>query len=278
MKFLLLIFILSSYACAHSSHIPEASGAAQVGNSIVIAGDEEPRALWLFTNNELTKASVSGGSWDDMEGLAGVDGKRFFAVTSHSLTKKGKRKPEREQLFLMTMGQKIEITQRWTLRDAVITYLETNLGNEVDLKTLKEGTPDQGGLNIEGLAFIQDRLYIGLRSPLTKKGEAIVLVIKNATSSPVIESTLKLPLSGNGIRGLDSVNNELYVLSGPVGDRDGSFGLFSFSETSRLLTQVQLTGFQNLMRPESLVKIPNGFLFVQDFESPENQDVIQVLR
>ncbi|HXH75952.1 MAG TPA: DUF3616 domain-containing protein [Bacteriovoracaceae bacterium] len=233
MKLLLIALLVSSSVIASSDFIPEASGATKVGLQIVIAGDEEPKSLWILENGELTKTSVKGAAWDDMEAMATVSDDTFFAITSHSLTKKGKRRPEREQLFLMKLDKKITVVESWSLRAAVLEHLESSFGEELDMNEVSTASPDKGGMNVEGMAYVGSKLYIGLRSPITKKGEAIVLILDNAMSEPEIVGDLSLRLSGRGIRGLETSGKDLIVLSGSSNDESETFGLHRLNKYRR---------------------------------------------
>lgn len=276
---LLSILALSLNTTAAETFIPEASGVTKVGNTIIISGDEEPSSLWL-AHDDLTvsKVAVKGGKWDDLEALATVDSKTFLAMTSHSLTKKGKRKPERELLMLMTVGDKISMQKSWSLRDQILSYLEQELGNDLDIKKVSAASPGEGGLNIEGAAYHNGKLYLGLRSPITKKGEAILLTISEATSAPKVSSHQKLNLSKRGIRSLDYVNGSLLLLSGSINDQAEVFGLHTLNLANNQLMTKKLSGFENLLRPEGvIVESTDNLLFVQDFEDGTTQGVIERL-
>lgn len=281
MKFICSFIFLLVISQSAKAFIPEASGGAMVKSTIVIAGDEEPSSLWLETNkSSLAKVKVNGAKWDDMEGLATVNSDKFFGTTSHSLTKKGKQKPEREQLILFSLVDgKITALKAWSLRSALLSYIGKHLAKEVDLKQTQTGTPDNGGLNIEGLAYIDGVLYFGLRSPITKNGKAIVLTITNAETSPIISGHFLLDLKNNGIRSLESDLNKLLILSGSTDDTDSEFGLYEMNTGAGALSSISVNGFSNLLRPESLIKeSTESFVFLQDFQAEENQDVIVRLK
>lgn len=272
MKFIGTMVLLFSISHTAQAFIPEASGGTMVNNILVISGDEEPSSLWLETE----KVKVKGAKWDDMEGLATVSADKFFGMTSHSLTKKGKQKPEREQLIMFSMkNDKISAMKSWNLRSNLLSYLGKNLGKEVDVKRAETGTPDDGGLNVEGLAYINGQLYLGLRSPVTKKGKAIVLVVSNPETSPEVISHSLVDLKGNGIRSLENDNNKLLMVSGSTDDTDAEFGLYHMNTEAGALSAVTVNGFSDLLRPEAVVKeSESSFVFLQDFQEEENQDVI----
>lgn len=264
-----------------SEFITEASGVCRVGQSLLIAGDEEPKTIWSIKDEQVTKIKVKGGTWDDLEDLSTVDDKRFFAVTSHSRTKKGKRKPEREQLMLLSKkGESLKLEAKWSLREQILELLKMSLSKDIDIKTVEVASPDEGGLNIEGLAYTGSKLYFGLRSPLTKKGEAIILVAKNTKevlegATPVLSEVIRVSLKKNGIRGLTLDGQGLLILSGPTNDAEGDFDLNWFNLSHRNLNSYSLPGFSSLLRPEGLVKENDGSVtLVQDFEGPQTQDVV----
>lgn len=255
--------------------IPEASGVTKVGSTVIIGGDEDSGVLWLSEGNKTPQKIKVPAKWDDLEGLATLDEKRFFLITSHSLTKKGKRRAEREQLFLMNLDSEISVEKTFSLRDLILSGLEEKLAGEIDVKLLRKGTPDEGGLNIEGLAYTSGKLYLGLRSPLTKKGEAIIIEMDQAQTNPQISRVLRVGLGGEGIRSLDADLSGLLILSGPTSDRAGSFGLHSYKFFSEELINLFPPGFSQLIRPEGVIlESPESLLFVQDFENGEGDEVI----
>lgn len=278
MKILLLSALLSLSLSCHA-FIPEASGGTKVGSMLVISGDEEPSSLWLGNDlNSVAKTKVKGGMWDDMEGLAMVSDTSFFGVTSHSLTKKGKRKPEREQLILFSLkGNSIATERSWSLREAILSYLKGKLGSSINYNAASSGTPDEGGLNIEGLAYLGGKLYLGLRAPLTNDKKAIVLEISNLESTPVISNHMTIKLSGNGIRSLEKDGSKLILISGSMDDTDKAFSLHHLAPAgvSFVLSNIDIPGFTDLIRPESLiVENERALIFLQDFQEEQSQDVL----
>ncbi len=270
---------------AESEFIPEASAACLLGNNLIIGGDEEPQSLWISQQSgKLSKIKVANANWDDLEGLASFDSQHFFAVTSHSRTKKGKRKPEREQLMMLSFeNNKIEKIHTWALRDQIMKSLE-KLGKQIDLKTVESASPDEGGLNIEGLAHHGGNLYIGLRSPVTKDGKAILLIVNNANdllqnASPNVHKIhLIEKLSGNGIRSLDADKDSLIILGGSKDDNEQPFVMQKMNWETMGMRMLDISGFSNLLRPEGIVQNGKEITFVQDFETPQNQDVIVQLQ
>ncbi len=270
-------------AMAHAEPITEASGVCRVGESLIIAGDENPDSFWVIEDGsqKAKQIEVADGDWDDMEDLSAVDDRRFFAMTSHSRTKKGKRKPEREQLLLISKdGAELEVSKRWSLRKPILSAIEESLGQSVDIDTAEAASPDEGGLNIEGVAYHDGQLFLGLRSPLTQGGEAIVLNITNGGGllkgeAPKFGRALTLPLGKKGVRGLSSHKTALLILAGPSDDVGQSFALYNWSPSTKTANLFALAGFDELLRPEGVAAEKQGtFTFVQDFEDPTQQEPV----
>lgn len=281
LSFALLISLMTSHA--HAVFIPEASGVCQLGEMLIVAGDEEPRALWVMEQDSknFVKKSVQGPKWDDLEDLARVDDQHFLALTSHSRTKSGRRKPEREQLMLLQkQGDQLTTRFTWSLREQMMTVLRQRLGTDLDMRQVEESSPDQGGLNAEGMALVGGVLYIGLRSPLTHQGEAIILVARNGAGilrgeAPQISDVITTDLLGKGIRGFTAKGDGLLLLAGPSDDVSVGFQLNLFTPVTQNVRSLQLAGFSQLLRPEGLALNQSGQLtLVQDFEEIERQDTV----
>ena len=164
------MLLISLSASATSTHIPEASGATRVGKQIVISGDEEPSALWLTQPGTLNTDKITvNHKWDDLESLATIDDTRFLAMTSQSLKRTGKRKAEREQFMVFEKkNNTLSVVKSFQMRDQILAYLEKNFSQDLNIEQVRTSGPSDGGLNVEGLAYVSGKLYFGLRSPLTK--------------------------------------------------------------------------------------------------------------
>ena len=106
---------------------------------------------------------------NDAESIcAGPDG-TFFLTTSHSLNTKGKSSASRRMLLHLSLkGRELSVE-----------------GHPLDLTTATDadgrgllgiaGLDPAGSLDIEGLTWSHGALYIGLKSPLTARGSAVIL-------------------------------------------------------------------------------------------------------
>lgn len=273
---LVFVLILSTHYSQASEFISEASALCRVGNNLVIAGDEEKSSLWITDEvGKLVKTKVYGGKWDDMEALTAVNSHSFFGLTSLGLSKKGERKEAREKILLFSYNAgKIVVEKEWSLRDEVLDFLSKEASDSVNVKVAASAPPKEGGLNVEGVAYISGTLYLGLRSPLTNAGKAIILIVDMKRSSPVVSGWKAVDLKGNGIRDLSTDKNSLLILAGSSNDEDTSFGLYSMNATDSL-SRVSFPGFSDLKRPEGILKEEDGsLLLVQDFVEEENQEFL----
>jgi hypothetical protein len=110
---------------------------------------------------------VGGGELDDVEALtAGPDG-TYFLLTSHAQNRHGKVGKERRRLLQLRLeGRQLRVTGELDLFDGK---------GEVPRQIEKLGLPRATPVDLEGLAFFDGALYIGLKDPLLPGGSAIIL-------------------------------------------------------------------------------------------------------
>lgn len=228
--------------------LPEISGATVLPNgSVLVVNDEgsqvcrlnpmvlDGRDLMLgdeLTPSPLTEALGKSREFvDDVEDLTwiSVDGKpRLYLFASHSLNKKGKGKDEKpERFFIATAPITDEPSPKVTrlspdfIVDPEIMVADANLADLV--KKSRVVKPENSGFNIEGATFDQSgNLFIGLRSPLSPNGDALVLVADDRKDNRKwpIKTAHQLKLGGEGIRGLcyDNIKGGIWMLSGKSAD------------------------------------------------------------
>lgn len=185
---------------------------------LLVVEDEASRALNLLTIDD-SGALVEDNSLDvrmmrafgrklsDLEGLSIDSAGRLFAVTSHSLTKDGERKADREQLLRFRIdGSNVgDIASFGGLRDALAG--DTALRELVLQETGSH--MDMAQLNIEGLTYVRasGHLYIGLRAPMAGS-RGVIAVLENPDevfdqkAAPRFGPPILLELQGGGIRAL----------------------------------------------------------------------------
>lgn len=223
------------------------SGAAcaPVAPPVCIAALDEKNRTQFFTISDRTLkpgpvmaiVEDSGKGDPDTEGAAYADG-FFYLIGSHGLSrKKDKFHPSSFLVFRFPVDENTgkpafgisadkpagEIARSDRLRNAIRNapgvigdYAEKPLGEKA------------GGANLEGLAVIGSRLYVGFRGPSSKEQAYILSVdvdglFDDDELAPVI---FTLELGKNiGIRDLAAVSGGMLILSGPV-QKKGSYSIF----------------------------------------------------
>jgi hypothetical protein len=164
---------------------PELSGLAwspQLKRYLVITDDSGlkdkksnhmPMLLALSESGDLDEAPVPLAGvkkLNDPESLCPGPGGTYFLITSHSLNKKDESSKSRRQLLHLALDKR-------SLR--VLGALD--LSEAENGKTLLEtaGLPKDGRLDIEAITYHERALFIGLKSPLTAEGRAVILRLAN---------------------------------------------------------------------------------------------------
>lgn len=156
--------------------VPELSGALwspALRRFLLVSDDTGDKAQgtnhapWLFTMDaagalDPEPLPILGiDKLNDAEALSpGPDG-TLFLTTSHSRDRKGRVKPERRRLYHLALEGR-------ALR--VIGALDLAAGAAAIIP---------GDLDIEGLAYRDGALYVGLKAPLSERGEAQILRVRD---------------------------------------------------------------------------------------------------
>ncbi|MEO6598666.1 MAG: esterase-like activity of phytase family protein [Polyangiaceae bacterium] len=165
----------------------ELSGAAwspAIARYVLVSDDvndngskHEPMLFALSEAGQLDAAPIrieGIAELNDPESItAGPDG-TLFVCTSHSVNKKGHLPESRRRLLHLVIGA--------DRRAKILGKLDLSVARDAD------GKPPWGAglLDIEGIAFRDGSLYIGLKSPLTSDGSASILRLPNVVA--VIQS------------------------------------------------------------------------------------------
>ena len=118
----------------------------------------------------------------------------------------------------------------------------------------------ENGFDVEGLAFYQNRIFLGLRGPVLR-GWAVMLEIELETSSPGLLKLKQIGekqykkhfvyLNGLGIRDLCLDGEDLVILAGPTMDLDGPVRIYRLKNGVNLREDV-------LSKPDAVLEIPYG--------------------
>ena len=267
-------------------NIYEPSGVAQLSSGeILIVEDDGAKPLSLlklnnanpFDHLERIKAlNFESVVVNDLEALT-IDQKDFlYAITSHSRNRKGKINSKRNHLIRFNIkDQQIgDVHLIENLRDWIINAYP-QLKKSAKIKKVQKN----GGLNIEGLAYDKknQQLLIGLRSPLNKDEQAIIIPIalnkqtfKNKLFNEKPLDLISLDLDGAGIRDFTYVPylNAFLILSGTSSGRKKPAQLWLWQRGQKPII-VKIKGAKALGTAEGItaVKLLNkdvGILIVID--------------
>lgn len=199
----------------------------------------------------------------DLEGATRA-GDRIWWIGSHSRTAEGKRAPNRQRLFatrLLPVGAgsapALEPVGRPYSRLLDDLLVEPTLRN-VPLAEAVARAPEEGGLNIEGLAAAPGgTLWVGFRSPVPA-GRALLVPILNPEAvlqgeRARLGDPVQLDLGGLGVRDLLWAGGRCWILAGPV-DGGGNFRLYAWEGPGRTARAWPwTTSLPRRFRPEALL-------------------------
>ncbi len=223
----------------------------------------------------------------DAEGVAFADG-TFYVIGSHGwprLKKKDKKELDPATLESMIQARakaarhlfaiafdlnKVDLRTGMLMGDydkKDSTELTSILKAEPQLKHAFDSPLDQYGVTIEGIAARDGKLFIGLRSPVAKLRDAIVIEVPAAklfagAAGAQILHPLKLDRDTEdrprGIRDLCTVGKSFLVIAGPILDPEekekpiapGDYAIFGWDGTSKLVELRKLGGFPAETKPE----------------------------
>ena len=247
------------------------------GDRFVVANDED-NILRIYRRGsadkptELPLTFLNAPEEADIEGAARI-GDLIYWITSHGQNRKAKDKPSRLRLFttrLTSQGGAPVLTEGpgkpfTDLRPLLFADKFKALG----LKAAAKLAPEEGGLNIEGLAVAPDgkNLLIGLRSPVTKDGALVItLDISGGLDKPVVKDPLRLKLGpGVGVRSLERVGKDYRIVAGPAGNT-GAFRLYRWAgPPATAVTAMSVLP----LRPEALFVSDTGTLEILSDDGDE---------
>lgn len=196
----------------------------------------------------------------DIEGAARIGAVTYW-IGSHGTKKDGKVDLNRRILFATTgekvAGASLDLTLKGAYRSLVEDLAASPDLASLDLAKLATLAPEEGGLNIEGLAATPSGgLLLGLRSPVVQ-GKALVVSLDNpseaiAGSPSKIGAPQWLDLGGRGIRDMtySDLHKAYFIVAGPA-DGKGKFDLYKWSGAGELelLADKLPKGF----RPEAML-------------------------
>ncbi len=219
MNFILFSSIFISFFCFNSiyastietnlsnefGHI-EASGVIKVDNSFwIISDDTKDKIPEIFIADSLGKISSkkiikSLQKINDMEGITKDENENIYISTSLSVNKSGEIKEERKIL--------IKVSKNFELKNKINLFDKLKTSNIDFLKTaIKEKT-----LDIEGLAYKNNAIYLGLKAPL-KNNDAVIVKIENIFEKNTKFEIYKTIKTDGGIISMEFFEDDLFIVS-----------------------------------------------------------------
>ncbi len=268
------------------------------GKVAVVCGDEARGHLWGVSLDDPGERWVlrfprNTPSLDDLESLAPWGEHNLLAATSQTRTKnKEKTRPARNRLALVSLTpdarRVVGVRVYENLRGDVLRYLTIRYGNLFEhVQAIVMRGPNDGGLNVEGMAVWRDRLLLGLRSPLSG-GKPVVLPVTNPEAvveggrPPAFAAPIVLPAEPDeAIRGLTEGPDEtILVLLGAGSDAPGPpQRLVRWWPQANRLEEVKVPALEGMKRAEGLAVDAEGRLvLVTDYRLPQPRQVFHRLR
>lgn len=256
--------------------ICDASAAATLGARHFVVADDEENVLWIY-DRTAPEPVGSVELWNflgikkehesDIEGSASV-GDRIYWISSHGRNRRAEIAPSRFQFFASDIERRAGEIPTLRLVGQSYKNLLTDLSADskfakYDLARASTLAPkENGGLNIEGLAATADgKLLIGFRNPVPQ-GKALVIPLNNPRelieggTNPAARASfgyaIELDLHGQGIRSIELVGTEYYIVAGPVDD-EGSFGVYCWSGNANASPVAMQVPALAGLHPESLI-------------------------
>jgi len=210
----------------------------------------------------------------DLEASAPLDGIVFW-IGSHSAGSGGKPAPNRRRLFAVRFnlqGSQLIVKREGRTYSTLLEDLAKN-PNYAQFKIPESATIDSknlgdanslGGLSIEGLTVLPGgSLAIGFRNPVYN-GKALVATLLNpmqvlAGQQARYGEPILLDLDGQGIRSMDTLQDNVLVVGGPAGEPVRN----SQGTGSKPPHQLYLWPGNGSTRPKPLAQLDLSSLFVE---------------
>lgn len=223
---------------------------------------ESDNYLWLVGSHSWKRKSVKEGKSNakNIERLATIEAEDNRYLLARIPIIDGelfKSHPDPKDTNKILTAAKLEAT-----RDGNLLTKALESDRHLGLFVQSQLPSKDNGFDIEGLAVLHDRIFLGLRGPVLR-GWAIILEVQVEDSG---DGLLKLKtigdegrrykklfvnLQGLGIRELSIEGDDLIILAGPTMSLDGPVKLF------RLENGIHI-GDDTLSKPKEIMDIPYG--------------------
>lgn len=172
----------------------------------------------------------------DIEGIA-VEGSYIYVIGSHSSRRNTVKSDKSYKKNRKTFHNKRiddETNRDWLYRLKVNAQMQligkkhitlrSIIQNHKVLKTFSQIPSKENGIDIEGIAVVDNWIYAGFRGPVFRNNYVPVLKLKFDDPENTA-SLLWVNFGGGGIRDMAKVEDGFLIISGPVGDGAGPYSV-----------------------------------------------------
>ncbi|HEY8458763.1 MAG TPA: DUF3616 domain-containing protein [Blastocatellia bacterium] len=212
---------------------------------------------------------LAPGAIDDLEGMALVEenGRRYVFVNSSLYAKKGKKGAvdvPPSGILRVTVNPDDSLSA-----ESMPGFREWLISAYPQIAAAAQIKPDDGGLNIEGVAWDKRRhaFLFGVRTPVSY-GKPLVLPVKvkdlagawttgNLEAQPPIQLSVETALDEQGVRDLciDQDRDAFLVITGKsISDSKAPFALYEWSGAADGAMRRLNVGFAKKMKPEGIAR------------------------
>jgi hypothetical protein len=229
----------------------------------------------------LVRLSADAGD-PDAEGVA-YDGGYFYVTGSHGRSRNSDKANESSyRLFRIKVdprtGRPPAISEDEVVGVESSDRLKRLIAAAEPVARFTDKPLAKGGLNVEGLAVKNGRMFIGFRGPSIGRQAFIMSVDADAlfTGSPTRARVHALPLGKDtGIRDLAAVDEGLLVLSGPVREEKRPYAVWLWNERdgARLVGVIPRTTIPRSAKAETLLVLarePRAYRVLVMFDGVDN--------
>ncbi len=237
----------------------EISGATRLPDGRLLLVDDETRDAVFLADRDLARMPERIAlpvRLDDLEAAAADSGGAIYLLTSHSATKRGRLRGDRQRLVRLHLGAE----------GAEVTAIVEDLRPALLHVLTPPATGGPTSLNLEGLAWYPggNQLVLGARTPL-QEGRAVViwlgscddLLAMDRPAGAIHPRVETLDLGGRGVRALeyDPWRRCILVLAGPAAGDDVGYAIYLWAPGGGTLVELEVQGLGAIRQPEGIVAL-----------------------
>lgn len=256
------------------------SAIALVGKYILIGADEGNIIQVLAPNKKGTKYKVVNNielplieiseTEVDIEGMA-VAGNTVYVTGSHVSTSDTKEQNNRQRVFRFRLDSDTGELASYIDQGSLLKIL----AQDKTLKDFINVDHDKNGIDIEGLAVKDNRLYFGFRTPVLERDYLPVVVVDFAQLDSLDHYELRyVNLEGNGIRDIVAVEEGFLILTDANGRNKNHYRLYFWDGSSDLSKPKNNSGLKFLSKIDAKKDTKAEGLMVMNEEDSSYQILV----